>query len=116
MEEKLNQEILEELREISQWTKVIGRDILLEKIKKLDDKAKVIYELSTPSNSLRDIAEKIPLSRDSIGEIKRQLYKKGLMERRSVRGGNNRYVRIDSLEDFGIDVPEFNSEEGNNGQ
>ncbi len=101
-----NDEVVSILKEIEKWTRVQAFDLLRSKLKELDKTDLAIYELSTESNSLRDIAEKLEASRGKIGDKKKDFYKMGLMDKITVRGGNNRFVHIAPLKELGLEPPE----------
>lgn len=99
-------EVLSVLKEIEKWTRVQAFDLLRSKLKELDKTDLQIYELSTESNSLRDIAEELEASHGKIADKKKDFYKMGLMDKKTVRGGNSRFVRIAPLKDLGLEPPE----------
>lgn len=92
------------------WLRVLAFDKIVPKLESLTEEEKRIYELSTEENSVRDISEKVKSGRNTISSKKKTWFSKGMMESTTVRGGNKRYVRLDSLEKFGLETPEI--EEG----
>lgn len=103
---KKNDEMLSILREIEKWTRVQAFDLLRRKLREFEKTDLAIYELSTESNSVRDIADKLEVSRSKIADRKKSFYKMGLMDKTTVRGGNNRFVHLAPLEGLGLEPPE----------
>lgn len=89
------------------WLRVLAFDKIVPKLENLTDTEKKIYELSKEDNSVRDIAEKVESNKDEISSKKKSWYSKGMMESTTVRGGNKRYIRLDSLKKFGLEAPEI---------
>lgn len=89
------------------WLRVLAFDKIVPKLENLTEEEKRIYELSTEDNSVRDIADRVRSSRNTISSKKKSWYSKGMMESIDVSGGNKRYIRLDSLEKFGLEAPEI---------
>ena len=99
-----DEELVEVLKDVRKWTRTLAHDVLRDRLKKLSDKQKKIYELSTENQSRQDIVDEGPVSYGTIAKWQESWFQQGLMEKVSVPGGD-RYVRIESLEGFGITVP-----------
>lgn len=107
----MDEEVKEILGDIRKWTKVLAQDKIREDLQRLSNEEKVVYELSTSDRGHRDIAsiEGVDVSHMTVSNWRRSWFQQGLMEQINIAGGT-RYVRLDSLENFGIDVPEIEEE------
>lgn len=94
----------EKLEDIRRWVRALAFDKIMPKLEELESEEKKVYKLSTEDRSSRDIANKSSLGKTKIQKLKKSWFRQGLMKKVSVKGVGDRYVRLDSLENFGINV------------
>jgi Trp operon repressor len=104
--EATGQEITKLLRELVKWAKFETlpklRTILEQNLP--SDKEKLIYELSDGERSTRDIAKLVGVSHVTITNYWDKWSKLGIVDAAPKEG---RYMRICSLEQVGLEVPEL---------
>ena len=100
------------LRNIQRWVKIIG----IQEAKSVVDNAlsaedpeeqeelRIIYHLSDGEHSIRDIAEHVSVSRDTVRRRQKSWAKMGLFEKEHSRAP---YKHVISLEEAGLEVPEI---------
>lgn len=106
----MDDEAKELLDDIRKWTKVLAQEKIQDQLADLSPEDKRIYELSTSDRTQQEVADAAGSTRKIVRNRHYSWFGQGLMEAKSV-GRGNRYVRLDSLENFGIDVPEINSDD-----
>ena len=74
-----------------------------------DNEKKKIYHLSNGTNSSRNIAEQVSVSRSTIQKYWNTWSNFNIVEPIPVKGGGLRYKKMFNLEDFGIEIPTLKS-------
>lgn len=90
------------------WLKFLG----FEKLRKIfdenfkEDFEYQLYDQSDGKKSTRKLAEKLPISHNTVTNFWDKWVELGIMEKVSVKSGGSRGKRIFSLSELGIDIPE----------
>ena len=105
----MSEETEEILKDIRKWVKVLAHDKIKDELCEFSEEEKKIYELSVPENSQKDISKYVEYAKRTVGTKQKEWYSLGIMEKIDKYGG--RYVRLASLEDFGIDIPDIETME-----
>lgn len=114
-----SEEMIEILKDIRRWAKIIGLEDAREKVQKAvshqdDEKErenKIIYYLSDGSNNTRTIEKFVSVSHVTVTNRQQKWAQSGLMEK---PGSNKPYRKLITLEEAGIKVPDIpDLEEGN---
>lgn len=107
MSEEESNQIKTLLEEILRWTRFQGwqsaKNILLDTLH--DDTLKLIYHFSDGRSS-REIAKRVPIHFTTVVSYWKDWAKIGIVESIKVRRGD-RYRRIFSLKEFGIEIPKI---------
>lgn len=97
------------MNEILKWLKFIGnekiRKIINENFKK--DYEFLLYDMSDGKKATRELAEKLPISKDTITTYWDKWTELGIMEKVPVQGGGTRGKKIFTLSELGIDIPKI---------
>lgn len=103
MKEELNKRILKELQKQTKWQRLQGIKIVREIIPTLldDEKKKKVYELTDGENTERGIAKSVGVGIGTISRWWNLWYSYGILIKE-----NNRYQKIISLKELGIDIGE----------
>ncbi|MHA1757652.1 MAG: hypothetical protein ACTSVV_12835 [Promethearchaeota archaeon] len=96
--------ILNKMDEVLQWLKIQNINTLKEIIETLNDKEKLVYNLSDERSS-RDIEKIINVSHSTITLWWKKWYKLGIMKESKKYKG--RYIHFYSLDDLNIQIPKI---------
>jgi hypothetical protein len=112
MAEEKTDRIIELLEEIVKWVRLEGaqraKDTLTGLLK--TDVEKLVYENSDGRTS-REIAQVVGTSHATVINYWKKWARYGIVKEKGSRGGT-RFVKVFSLEDFGIEVPRIYAEDG----
>lgn len=105
------------LKDIRRWIKLIGLEEIREGVQEAvsddDDKKegenKIMFHLSDGSKSTKDIEEYVSVSYKTVSERQQKWARMGLMEKPAE---NQPYRKLVTLEEAGIEVPDYERNTG----
>ena len=104
-----NEDLVKIMKDMLKWLKFFG----FEKLKKILDEnfneeyEYLLYEQSDGLKTTRELAENLPISRETKTSYWDKWTELGIMEKIPVKGGGTRGKKIFTLSELGIDISKF---------